>query len=126
MFDFTMDESVSKIPSEKNYMTKFSLMGSGFPVSENTHEKNSTTILSVSRSKTLLNLACLYQKACDAEEQTIKANQDEILCWYSYIVEFDNQLKNIMKNDKVGEKKAKGRIYDFITTQLGTKRKKNL
>ena len=26
----------------------------------------------------LLNLACLYQKACDAEKQAIKANQDEI------------------------------------------------
>ncbi|CAG8662749.1 6411_t:CDS:2, partial [Paraglomus brasilianum] len=37
--------------------------------------------------------------------------------------EFDNQVKNLMKSDHIGEKKAKGQIYDFIIAQLNTKRK---
>ncbi|CAG8576296.1 4956_t:CDS:2, partial [Paraglomus occultum] len=38
--------------------------------------------------------------------------------------EFDNQVKNLTKSDHIGEKKAKGQIYDFIIAQLNTKRKK--
>jgi hypothetical protein len=56
------------------------------------------------------------------KEQTKKANQDEILCWYHYIIEFDNQVRNIMKSDRIGEKKEKEQIYDFIITQHSTKR----
>ena len=66
-------------------------------MTENDNKKNSITILSVSKSKILLNLASLYQKACDAEDQTKKANQNEILCWYYYIIEFDNQVRNLWK-----------------------------
>ncbi|CAG8630644.1 8406_t:CDS:2, partial [Paraglomus occultum] len=81
------------------------------------------TIRQIQESKVLLNLTSLYKKACDAEKQAIKVNQDEITCWYYYIIEFDNQVKNLMKSDHIGEKKAKGQIYDFIIAQLNTKRK---
>ena len=84
------------------------------PVTENTDKKNSVVILSVVKSKSLLNLAYLYQKACDAKKQRIRINQDKILCWYHYVIEFDNQVKNVMKTNRIGEKKAKGQIYDFI------------
>ncbi|CAB4441683.1 unnamed protein product [Rhizophagus irregularis] len=117
VFDFTATSA-----PEKTHMTEITMTGNPLPVTENTDGKNSVVILSVAKSKPLLNLACLYQKACDAEKQRIRANQDEILCWYHYIIEFDNQVKNIMKTNRIGEKKAKGQIYDFIIAQLGTKR----
>ncbi|CAG8577818.1 10796_t:CDS:2 [Ambispora gerdemannii] len=85
--------------------------------------KDDVILFSASKSKVLLNLTHLYKKACDAEKQAIKVNQDEITCWYYYIIEFDNQVKNLMKSDHIGEKKAKGQIYDFIIAQLNTKRK---
>ncbi|CAG8451660.1 6947_t:CDS:2 [Acaulospora morrowiae] len=85
--------------------------------------KGDIILFSASKSKVLLNLTSLYKKACDAERQAIKVNQDEITCWYYYIIEFDNQVKNLMKSDHIGEKKAKGQIYDFIIAQLNTKRK---
>ena len=52
------------------------------------------------------------------EKQVIKANQDEILCWYHYVLEFDNQVRNIMKNERISEKKAKGLVYNFIVPNL--------
>ncbi|POG76449.1 hypothetical protein GLOIN_2v1474646 [Rhizophagus irregularis DAOM 181602=DAOM 197198] len=36
-------------------------------------------------------------------------------------LEFDNQVKNIMKTNRIGEKKVKGQIYDFIIAQLESK-----
>ncbi len=48
----------------------------------------------------------------------MKANQEEILSWYLYAKEFLIMVKDIMANDKVGEKKAKGQVYDFIIQQL--------
>ncbi|PKY58420.1 hypothetical protein RhiirA4_480324 [Rhizophagus irregularis] len=60
----------------------------------------------------------IFMKACNAEKQKIKANQDEILCWYHYIIEFDNQVKSVMKTNQIGEKKVKEQIYDFIIAQL--------
>ena len=54
-------------------MTEISMTGNSLPVTENTDEKNSVVILSVAKSKPLLNLACLYQKACDAEKQRIRS-----------------------------------------------------
>ncbi|KAF0515320.1 hypothetical protein F8M41_017334 [Gigaspora margarita] len=106
--------------STQDHVTEILLTQNSNQVSEN--HVSDITILSVSRSKTLLNLATLYRKACDTEKQAIKANQDEILCWYYYVIEFDNQVKNIMKNEQVGKKKAKGQIYNFIIAQLDTKR----
>ncbi|PKK58802.1 hypothetical protein RhiirC2_316107 [Rhizophagus irregularis] len=53
-----------------------------------------------------------------------QANQKEILCWCSYIVEFDKKTAEFTTEYKVGEKKAKGMIYDNLIKLLppGTKR----
>ncbi|RIA93592.1 hypothetical protein C1645_819225 [Glomus cerebriforme] len=107
-FDFTATSA-----PEKNHVTKISMTGNPLPVTENTDEKNSVVMLSVAKSKPLLNLACLYQKACDAEKQRIRANKDEILCWYHYVIEFDNQrARSIYKLfERIGIDKIK-----YITT----------
>jgi len=68
------------LSEEEKHVTEISLTQNSNQVSEN--HVSDITILSVSISKTLLDLATLYRKACDAEKQAIKANQDEILCWY--------------------------------------------
>jgi len=60
------------------------------------------------------NIICLYQRASDAEGLVMKANQEEILSWYLYAKEFLIMVKDIMASNRVGEKKAKGQIYDFI------------
>ena len=72
----------------------------------------------------LQNLACLIQEAWDAKDEAIRANQKESLCWCSYIVEFNKKTIVFTIKYKVGEKKAKGMIYDNLTKLLspGTKR----
>uniref|UniRef100_U9SGK0 Uncharacterized protein n=1 Tax=Rhizophagus irregularis (strain DAOM 181602 / DAOM 197198 / MUCL 43194) TaxID=747089 RepID=U9SGK0_RHIID len=69
------------------------------------------------KSDILQNIANLYEKACDAEDVSIKANQSEILCWNNFIIAFDKSINEIMARDRVGMKKAKGLIYDFILAQ---------
>ena len=56
----------------------------------------------------------------------MKANQEEILRWYLYAKEFLIMVKDIMANGKVGEKKAKGQVYDFIIQQLPDTKRNNL
>src|SRR3954464_14898582 len=74
-------------------------------------------------SDVLKNIARLYEDACNAEDETIKANQVEILCWCNFIIGLDKSVDEIMIEEKVGMKKAKGLIYDFILTHNpGTKR----
>ncbi|CAG8724390.1 16927_t:CDS:2, partial [Cetraspora pellucida] len=74
-------------------------------------------------SDVLQTIAYLYEKACNVENKTLKANQAEILCLYNYFKEFYYQVKEIMRADWIGEKKAKGIIYNFIIKQIpGTKR----
>ncbi|CAG8625674.1 9936_t:CDS:2 [Paraglomus brasilianum] len=99
------------LSEEEKHVTEISLTQNSNQVSEN--HVSDITILSVSRSKTLLNLATLYRKACDAEKQAIKANQDEILCWYHYVIEFDNQVKDIMKNEQKQTERAR-KIYSLF------------
>ncbi|CAG8822575.1 16036_t:CDS:2, partial [Dentiscutata erythropus] len=53
-------------------------------------------------------IICLYQNACDAEKDAIKANQEEILCWCFYAKKFKGMVKDFIANGRVGEKKAKG------------------
>ncbi|CAG8641967.1 246_t:CDS:1 [Ambispora gerdemannii] len=65
----------------------------------------------------LQNIAHLYEKACDAEDESVKANQAEILCWSSFIIVLDKSLDEIMNRDKVSMKKIKSQVYDFIITQ---------
>src|SRR5688572_28823987 len=48
------------------------------------------------KSDILQNIAAnLYEKACDAEDVLIKANQTEILCWSNFIIAFDKALRKL-------------------------------
>ena len=80
------------------------------------HERISLTS-GQGKSDILQNIANLYEKACDAEDVSIKANQAEILCWSNFIIAFDKSIDEIIARDRVGMKKAKGLIYDFILVQ---------
>ena len=73
----------------------------------------------------LLSLAQLFDKADDAEYGAIRANQEEILRWYYYGKEFLTQVSVIVQDGKgkIGEKKAKGIIYDKMLEQLSILRK---
>ncbi|CAG8636279.1 9471_t:CDS:1 [Paraglomus brasilianum] len=68
----------------------------------------------------------LYKNACDAEVGAIKANQEETLRWCFYARKFKSMYKDFMVNNKVGEKKAKGQVYDFIVKQLPDTKRKTL
>src|SRR5256714_4504923 len=68
----------------------------------------------------------LYKDACDAETGAIEANRKEISCWCFYAREFENTYKDFMTNNKVGEKKAKGQVYDFIIEGLPDTKRKTL
>ncbi|GET03913.1 hypothetical protein GLOIN_2v1838494 [Rhizophagus clarus] len=48
----------------------------------------------------------------------LEANQEEILCWYHYERNFVFQLKALCDKDKIGEKKARGLIYDEVVKQV--------
>ncbi|CAJ0748121.1 2796_t:CDS:2 [Entrophospora sp. SA101] len=63
-------------------------------------------------------IICLYQNACVAEKDAIEANQSEISCWCLYAKRFKGMVKDFMINDEIGEKKVKGRVYDFIIKQV--------
>src|SRR3954454_16208795 len=69
-------------------------------------------------------LAQLCDKALIAEECTLEANQEEIFCWYHYGRNFVFQEKAFCYKNKIGEKKAKGLIYDEVVKQLNILRKK--
>src|SRR5256886_1426032 len=73
----------------------------------------------------LLSLAQLFDKADDAEYGAIRANQEEILRWYYYGKEFLTQVTVIVQDGKgkIGEKKAKGIIYDKMLEHLSMLRK---
>ncbi|GES87681.1 hypothetical protein GLOIN_2v1735823 [Rhizophagus clarus] len=73
----------------------------------------------------LLSLAQLFDKADDAEYGAIRANQEEILRWYYYGKEFLNQVSVIVQDSKgkIGEKKAKGIVYDKMLEHLSMLRK---
>ncbi|CAG8634810.1 7258_t:CDS:2, partial [Paraglomus occultum] len=78
------------------------------------------TDLSNSSATPLLELAQLFDTAADAEYYAIKANQKETLCWTNYGKEFIIQYNDLVKNSngRIGEKKAKGVIYDKILEHL--------
>lgn len=71
-------------------------------------------------------LALLFDKATGAEEIANSANQEEILRWYHYEEEFLKQVSATIHDGKgeVGEKKAKGMIYDKILEDLSILRNK--
>ncbi|CAG8557779.1 12831_t:CDS:2 [Cetraspora pellucida] len=72
------------------------------------------------------NIIKLYQNACNAEESVMKANQEEILCWCLYAKEFKDLFRYFMTKYNIGEKKAKGLVYDFIIEQLLNTKQENL
>ncbi|CAJ0648003.1 12953_t:CDS:2 [Entrophospora sp. SA101] len=78
------------------------------------------------QNSTILTLAQLFDKAIDAECGAIRANQEEILRWCYYGKEFLIQVSEIIKNSngKIGEKKAKGIVYDKILEHISIIRKK--
>ncbi|CAG8535867.1 26972_t:CDS:2 [Dentiscutata erythropus] len=80
----------------------------------------SATAFHQNSSVLLLDLAQLFDKATDAKYSAIKANQEETLCWTNYGKEFIIQYNDLVKNSngKIGEKKAKGIIYDKILEHL--------
>ena len=69
-------------------------------------------------------LAQLCDKALIAEEHRLEANQEEILCWYHYGRNFVFQLEALCDKNKIGEKKARGLIYDEVVKQVNILRKK--
>ncbi|CAB4379293.1 unnamed protein product [Rhizophagus irregularis] len=77
-------------------------------------------------SSSLLDLAKLFDKASDAEYRTKKANEEEILCWVNFGKEFMVHFSELVENSngKIGEKKAKGIIYDEMLEHLVTIREK--
>ncbi|RHZ60073.1 hypothetical protein Glove_359g12 [Diversispora epigaea] len=57
----------------------------------------------------------------------MKANQDEILCWYNYAEGFEKKVKDIMDNDKkVKDQQARTQVYNFIIPHLPGITKENL
>ncbi|KAF0421283.1 hypothetical protein F8M41_006806 [Gigaspora margarita] len=66
----------------------------------------------------------ISNKALIAEECTLEANQEEIFCWYHYGRNFILQEKALCYKNKIGEKKAKGLIYEEVMKQLNILRKK--
>ncbi|GBC43422.2 hypothetical protein GLOIN_2v1835304 [Rhizophagus irregularis DAOM 181602=DAOM 197198] len=93
-------------------------------------QDNMTEISATARrpncSSSLLDLAKLFDKATDAEYRTKKANEEEILCWVNFGKEFMVHFSELVENSngKIGEKKAKGIIYDEMLEHLVTIREK--
>ncbi|CAG8511998.1 15315_t:CDS:10, partial [Racocetra persica] len=86
-------DNIDNILSDSNHVIE---------ISATSLRQNSSTVL-------LLDLAQLFDKATDAEHYTMKANQEETLCWITYGKEFVIQYNDLMKNSnrKIGKKKAK-------------------
>jgi hypothetical protein len=78
----------------------------------------------ISSAVPLLTLAQLFDKATDTKYSAIHVNQEEILCWYYYRKKFIIQVNEITKGNKIGEKKAKGIIYDKMLENLSILHKK--
>ncbi|GBC18624.1 hypothetical protein GLOIN_2v1598257 [Rhizophagus irregularis DAOM 181602=DAOM 197198] len=51
-------------------------------------------------SDILQNINRLYENACIAENETVKANQTEILCWSSFIVGLGKSVDEIVIKEK--------------------------
>ncbi|CAG8601028.1 9893_t:CDS:2 [Cetraspora pellucida] len=86
----------------------------------------STSIKEQAQNSETQDIFCLYQNACDAEKDAIEANQKEILCWCFYAKRFKSMIKDFIINDRIGEKKTKGRVYNFIIKQLPATKRGNL
>ncbi|GBB95533.1 hypothetical protein RclHR1_25560001 [Rhizophagus clarus] len=96
---------------------------------ENNYQKKIESqgcLAELSCSVVLQNINRLYENACTAENERVKANQAEILCWRNFIIGLDNSIDEIMIKEKVRTKKAKGLIYDFILAHNPDTKRKTL
>ncbi|CAG8753321.1 17712_t:CDS:2, partial [Funneliformis caledonium] len=47
------------------------------------------------------------------EKRVMKANQNEILCWYQFIESFEKRVKEIMNsNSRFNDQQARTRVYE--------------
>ncbi|CAH1765112.1 4504_t:CDS:1 [Entrophospora sp. SA101] len=99
---------------------------SNMQMSIDQNENQNISAGGLGQNSTILTLAQLFDKAIDAECGAIRANQEEILRWCYYGKEFLIQVSEIIKNSngKIGEKKAKGIVYDKILEHISIIRKK--
>ncbi|PKK58255.1 hypothetical protein RhiirC2_857875 [Rhizophagus irregularis] len=105
-----IQEISSSVPKE-NHVTKISETAR-FRKSDNSDALVSS-LVEISQ-----HLAQLCDKALIAEEHRLGANQEEILCWYHYGRNFVFQLEALCDKNKIGEKKARGLIYDEVVKQV--------
>ncbi|PKY61221.1 hypothetical protein RhiirA4_521531 [Rhizophagus irregularis] len=72
-------------------------------------------------------LAQLYQKATCTRLRIIKANQDEILCWYKYAEGFENRVREIKSQDSsITDPTARSRAYREVSQHLSEITEANL
>ena len=58
-------------------------------------------------------LARLFQKACRAETRTMKAIQEEILCWYYYGKTYEERVEEIKNAQRgISDQSARNQVYD--------------
>ncbi|CAB4388774.1 unnamed protein product [Rhizophagus irregularis] len=116
-----IQEISSSVPKE-NHVTKIS------ETARSRKSDNSDALVSSFHGTSMIeisqHLAQLCDKALIAEEHRLEANQEEILCWYHYGRNFVFQLEALCDKNKIGEKKARGLIYDEVVKQVNILRKK--
>ncbi|GBC50843.1 hypothetical protein GLOIN_2v1838494 [Rhizophagus irregularis DAOM 181602=DAOM 197198] len=116
-----IQEISSSVPKE-NHVTKIS------KTAWSRKSDNSNALVSSFHGTTMIEISQYLAQLCDkaliAEEHRLEANQEEILCWYHYGRNFVFQLEALCDNNKIGEKKARGLIYDEVVKQVNILRKK--
>src|ERR1044071_6537287 len=116
-----IQEISSSVPKE-NHVTKIS------ETARSCKSDNSNALVSSFHRTSMIeisqHLAQLCDKALIAEEHRLEANQEEILYWYHYERNFVFQLEALCDKNKIGEKKARGLIYDEVVKQVNILRKK--
>ncbi|GES83080.1 hypothetical protein GLOIN_2v1838494 [Rhizophagus clarus] len=110
-----IQEISSSVPKD-NHVTKIS------KTAQSRKSDNSDALVSSFHGTSMIeisqHLAQLCDKALIAEEHRLEANQEEILCWYHYERNFVFQLEALCDKNKIGEKKARGLIYDEVVKQV--------
>ncbi|CAG8842149.1 31401_t:CDS:2, partial [Racocetra persica] len=51
-------------------------------------------------------------------DKAVKKGQKEILCWYYYLLEFENKVKSLTTDSKITDKTARTKIYKEIKSFL--------
>ncbi|GBB88989.1 hypothetical protein RclHR1_15600011 [Rhizophagus clarus] len=109
-------QEISLSVPKDNHVTKIS------KTAQSRKSDNSDALVSSFHGTSMIeisqHLAQLCDKALIAEEHRLEANQEEILCWYHYGINFVFQLEALCDKNKIGEKKARGLIYDEVVKQV--------